>query len=50
MEIKKPLLKRWYVRMTLVILGALIAYLIVDSFLQGFREGREMRSLKDHPR
>jgi hypothetical protein len=43
METKKPLLKRWYIKATFIIIGALVAYLIVDSFIAGFKEGRQMR-------
>ena len=38
---RKPIISRWYVKLTLLILCLFTAYLMVKSFKQGFEEGRE---------
>jgi hypothetical protein len=38
---KKPIISRWYVKVVIVIFCLLTGYLVVQSFIEGFKEGRE---------
>ena len=40
---QKPIHRTWIVRLIIIILCAAVAYLIYKSFMDGFREGREMK-------
>ena len=38
---KKPIISRWYVRVIIVIFCVLVGYFVGQSFIAGFKEGRE---------
>lgn len=38
---KKPIISRGYVKAVIIILCILTGYLVVLSFMEGFKEGRE---------
>ena len=40
---QKPLMKRWYVIVTIVIVSVAVIYLVAKSFLDGYEEGRKMK-------
>jgi hypothetical protein len=42
-NMQKPLIKRWYVVVTIVILCVATVFLLVKSFLDGYEEGQRMR-------
>jgi hypothetical protein len=39
----KPLISRWYIKLTLLLLIIAVAYLVVKSFNTGKEEGKQMR-------
>jgi hypothetical protein len=40
---QKPLMKRWYVIVTIVVLCVATIYLVGKSFLDGYEEGQKMK-------
>ena len=38
---KKSLMSRWYVKLTIIVFCIVVGYLVVKSFLDGVKEGRE---------
>jgi hypothetical protein len=49
-NMQKPLIKRWYVVVTIVILCIATLFLLVKSFLDGYEEGQRMRQqiMREH--
>lgn len=43
----KPLISRWYVKLTLLLLIVAVAYLIVKSFNTGKAEGKQTQATQE---
>jgi hypothetical protein len=41
---QKPLMKRWYVIVTILILCVATIYLLAKSFLDGYEEGQKIKT------
>jgi hypothetical protein len=46
MQKKKPNTTVWYVKLIIIIFVAGVIYLTVKSFMEGYKEGREMKARK----
>ena len=40
---KKPITLTWHVRLIIIVLCIAVGYLIVEAFIDGYKEGRAMK-------